>query len=301
MLADTDDGGVLLTLPFSFQFYGQTYTTVCASSNGLLTFVSAAACGTAVDFANTDLSVAGPPGDPAAIMPFWSDLTFQVPGGGAVYYKASGASPNRQFIVQWQNAYPQGSANPVTFQVILSESGNSVLFQYKTVNLGAGNAASQGASATVGIRDAGGLTTNRQIAWSYNAAVLTDSSAILFAPPSGQTSVNTVTTVPAGLTVSIDGVPYATPKVVTWAVGSTHMLAVATPQGSGSTRQSFANWSMGGAASASVTAQAGGATYTANFTTEYQLTINVLPVGAGTVTARAGMRRGRQRPSRPAT
>ena len=116
VLADTDDGAVLLSLPFSFQYYGQPYTTVCASSNGLLTFVAAANCGSSVDFANTDLSVAGPPGDVAAIMPYWSDLTFQVPGGGAVYYRTAGTSPNRQFIVQWQNAYPQGSANPVTLR-----------------------------------------------------------------------------------------------------------------------------------------------------------------------------------------
>ena len=105
VLADTDDGAALLTLPFGFQFYGHVYTTVCVSANGLLTFVApGAACGSAVDFANADLSVAGPPGDAPAIMPLWSDLTFQVPGAGAVYYQTFGTAGSRRFIVQWNHA-----------------------------------------------------------------------------------------------------------------------------------------------------------------------------------------------------
>ena len=152
------------------------------------------------------------------------------------------------------------------------------------MNLGAGNAASLGAAATVGVRDAGGLAGNRQIAWSYDAPVLSDSSAILFAPPATtQTSVNTITTVPAGLTVSIDGVASTTPKVVSWTVGTSHSLAVSSPQVLGGVRATFAAWSTGSGPSVNVVAQTGGATYTATFTSEYQLTTSVLPVGAGTV------------------
>src|SRR4051812_25369866 len=40
VLAGTDDGVALLTLPFPFQFYGHSYTLLCASANGLLTFVA---------------------------------------------------------------------------------------------------------------------------------------------------------------------------------------------------------------------------------------------------------------------
>src|SRR5882757_7503273 len=108
VLADTDDGAAFLTIPFSFQFYGQTYTSVCTGTNGLLTFVAnAAACGSALDFANTDLTVAGPPGNSPAILPFWTDLTFQVPGAGSLYYQTIGTIGSRKFIVQWNNAYPQ--------------------------------------------------------------------------------------------------------------------------------------------------------------------------------------------------
>ena len=39
VLGGTDDALAPLTLPFAFVFYGQSYTVVCASSNGALYFV----------------------------------------------------------------------------------------------------------------------------------------------------------------------------------------------------------------------------------------------------------------------
>jgi hypothetical protein len=181
ILAGSDDGTATLTLPFAFQFYGQGYTLVCVSANGAVYFVpSDAACVGLNDFANTDLSVVGPPTDPPAVLPLWSDLTFQVAGAGAVYYQTLGSSPNRRFVVQWNNAYPQGSQNPVTFQVILSEGSNAILFQYKTVALGAGNRASNGGEATIGIRNRQAVTTQQQVAWSFGVPVLADNTALLF-------------------------------------------------------------------------------------------------------------------------
>lgn len=181
ILSGTDDGAAALTLPFAFRFYGRPYTLVCVSANGAIYFVATDAACTplANDFANTDLSLAGVPDDLPALLPLWSDLTFQVPGGGAVFYQTVGSAGNRKFIVQWNNAYPQGSPNPVTFQAILSEGG-SITFQYKTVDLGHGNAASNGSQASVGIRNAHGLTDEQQIAWSYNVPVIHDNSALLF-------------------------------------------------------------------------------------------------------------------------
>jgi hypothetical protein len=185
-LANTDDEVTALTLPFSFQFYGQSYTMVCASTNGLIWFVaSAAACVESGTASNLDLTVAGAPGNPPAIMAYWTDLTFETPGAGSLYYQTQGAVGSRKFIVEWSNAYnlAQGlSPNPVTFQVVLYETSNQILFQYKTVNLGSGDPAAQGAQATVGITDANGFTNNREIQWSYDASVLSDGTAMLFAP-----------------------------------------------------------------------------------------------------------------------
>src|SRR5262245_9985887 len=57
VLAGIGDGVAPLTLPFTFQFYGRPYTSICARSNGALYFVSAAiACVGFTDCANIDLT-----------------------------------------------------------------------------------------------------------------------------------------------------------------------------------------------------------------------------------------------------
>ena len=293
VLANTDDGVALVTLPFPFVFYGTSYTMVCASSNGLVTFVtSAAGCTTSNDFANTDLTQAGPPGaasaptDPPAMLPYWMDLSFQVPGADALYYQAQGTAGSRKFILQWNNTFPAASPNPVTFEVILYEGSNKILFQYATVNLGAGNAASNGKLATIGIRNSNGIATGQQTEWSYGAAVLDNSTAILFTPPGGsQTSVNLVTTNIPGMQVTVDGVAYAAPKQVVWTPGTQHTLAAAAQQSGPGMRQIFTAWNPGGnTPSVTVTAQDTGTTYTATYRTQYQLTTAVSPVGSGTLT-----------------
>lgn len=182
LLAGTDDGTAVLTLPFAVPFYGQPYSLACVSTNGALYLVaSAGECsGFEGDFANTDLTVAPVPNDRPAILPLWSDLTFQVPGAGSVLYQTLGAAPSRRFVVQWNDAYPQGSANPVTFQVVLTEGSGAVLVQYQTVDLGAGNPAHHGALATIGIRNAGGMATKQQLQWSYCVPVIHDKTALLF-------------------------------------------------------------------------------------------------------------------------
>jgi hypothetical protein len=172
---------VALTLPFTFRFYSQPYTVACVSANGALYFVaSASSCNGFSDFANTDLSSTIVPGDLPAILPYWSDLTFDQPGAGAVYYGTVGAAPARRFVVQWNNAFPQGSPNPVTFQTVLTEGANAVLFQYKNVALGPANPARNAGQATVGVRNTGAPANQQQIAWSYNAPVVAEESALEF-------------------------------------------------------------------------------------------------------------------------
>ena len=202
VLAGTDDGVAALTLPFPFTFYGQSYSLACVSSNGALYFITAAAsCSGVNDIGNVDLALTTP-NDWPALFPFWSDLTFQAPGAGAVFYQTGGAAGNRRCVVQWNNAMPVESANPVTFEIVLSEGTNAVLFQYKTVLLGAGNPASGGAEATVGVRNTAGGAANQQIEWSFNAPVLHDSSALLFS----RSATPTVTV--SNATVTFDGNPH---------------------------------------------------------------------------------------------
>jgi hypothetical protein len=227
VLSGTDDGTAPLTIPFVFQFYGEPYTMVCVSSNGILYFIaSSSACSGLVDFVNTDITANPTPGNLPAVMPFWMDLTFQVPGGGSVYYETLGTVGQRRFIVQWNNAYPLGSPNPVTFQLLLSEGSNAILFQYLTTTLGSGNPANNGQLATIGITSGTSAnpaavaahatnskenptpktTTGRRIIqYSYSGAVAPSKTAILFIASASTTCASDVT---AQITVKRGGFTY---------------------------------------------------------------------------------------------
>ena len=99
----------------------------------------------------------------------------------------------------------------------------------------------------------------------------------------------TIQTSPAGLQFTIDGGSAETaPQTVSLTQG-THTLAVAvvqTPAGTpAGTQYAFSQWSDSGAASHTITVGSTAATYTATFTTQYQLTTAVSPAGAGSVAA----------------
>jgi hypothetical protein len=190
ILAGTDDATAVLGLPFPFRFYGTPYSLACVSSNGALYFITdpTQCSGLEADFANVDITAAAVPQDRPAMLPFWTDLTFQVAGGGSVFYQTVGAAPARRFIVQWHNAYPQGSASPVTFQAVLSEQGDRILYQYRSVSLASSDPARNGGRATVGIRTTESPGNNKQLAWSFNAPVLNNDTAIAFSAAAGDTA-----------------------------------------------------------------------------------------------------------------
>jgi hypothetical protein len=86
----------------------------------------------------------------------------------------------------------------------------------------------------------------------------------------------TIQTNPVGRSISIDGAPaVTTTQVVNWTPGSSHTIATTSPQAASTGSQfAWSNWSDGGAISHNVTAPAVSTTYTANFTTQFQLTMN---------------------------
>jgi len=99
----------------------------------------------------------------------------------------------------------------------------------------------------------------------------------------------TIQTNPAGLQFTVDGgAAQSAPQTLSLTAGS-HTLAVAATQaGAAGTQYVFSAWSDSGAASHTITVGAAAATYTASFTTQYQLTMAVSPAGSGTVTPSSG-------------
>jgi uncharacterized repeat protein (TIGR02543 family) len=98
-----------------------------------------------------------------------------------------------------------------------------------------------------------------------------------------------VQTTPVDLKISATGIGISASQLAPLSAqapeGSTVTLGATSPQPGGTgTRYVFANWSDGGAQRHSIALPSAGATYTANFTTQYQLSRVVNPAGSGTVT-----------------
>ena len=98
----------------------------------------------------------------------------------------------------------------------------------------------------------------------------------------------TVQTSPAGLTFSVDGTTYTSAQMFSWQLGSSHTIATTSPQDGGTgVRYVWSNWSGGGAISHTV-APTTNRTYTANFNTQYYLTMT--HGTGGTVSPASGWR-----------
>jgi len=88
----------------------------------------------------------------------------------------------------------------------------------------------------------------------------------------------TVQTNPAGRSFTVDGTTYSTTQTFSWIPASSHTISTTTPQSGGAGVQYvWSNWSDGGAISHNVS-PASNTTYTANFATQFFLTMNA---GAG--------------------
>jgi len=177
-----------IDIGFSFKFYENTYSKVYISTNGLLTF------GSGGSYARNEYipHVTAPNN---VIAPLWDDLALQVesvPTVGKIYYKLSGSSPNRIFVVQWQDVILRvGEGGTLTFQALLYENGD-IKFQYQTLNGSTGE-------ATIGIEDADGIDG---LLFAYNSAGPSEGQAILFQRPAPGARVKFLPTYQGAFSIS---------------------------------------------------------------------------------------------------
>ncbi|GHN02106.1 hypothetical protein WSM22_35950 [Cytophagales bacterium WSM2-2] len=120
-----DDDVISNTIPigFTFNYYGQAYTQLKASSNGFISFDPAASSNNSNNIgSSSSLKV---------IAPLWDDL-----GGlttGAASYNVTGTAPNQIFTFEWLN-WKWGFSAPaavISFQVKLYEGSNTIEFIYR--------------------------------------------------------------------------------------------------------------------------------------------------------------------------
>lgn len=139
-LSTTADDAISTSFPigFNFAYGGVTYTSLRASSNGLLTF-NATGTSTAANNLATTTAAARP-----ALAPLWDDMACTV----GVNYKLSGSAPNRTLTVEWLNMkWNYSATGPViSFQVILYETSNIIDFIYRQESVAYNAGFSGGAS-----------------------------------------------------------------------------------------------------------------------------------------------------------
>jgi len=98
----------------------------------------------------------------------------------------------------------------------------------------------------------------------------------------------TIQTNPPGLQFSLDGTLQTAPQSLNLSSGQ-HTIAVANTQaGSPGTQYVYSSWSDGGGISHPITVGNSAATYTANFTTQYQLSLAASPAAGGLVSPAGG-------------
>jgi hypothetical protein len=126
----------------------------------------------------------------AIIAPLWEDLALrwdELQTPGQIYFKSGGESPNKYFIIQWNNVYRLGNETALTFQVKLLESGD-IIFRYK-------NLTDIIANIPIGIEDSDGVDG---IQYLYNLNELTSGKSIYITRPADGARVKVIPTFQGG-------------------------------------------------------------------------------------------------------
>ncbi len=156
ILTNVDDSSANVSLNGStIGFYGQSYSSLSVSSNGLITFG-----GSNTSFTNGDLTDTP---SQATVAPLWDDWVTNDTTSDQVLYAfrdTDGQPGDDELIVEWNqvNAYSSSGPTNVTFQAVFElnpASGVSrITFNYLDLGVGGAN------SATVGIKGAGTQSTS---------------------------------------------------------------------------------------------------------------------------------------------
>jgi len=168
-----------VAIPFTFNYYGNTVTSLRASANGLVTFSNA----TNLPNDNNDL--------PSSLLPdstiacFWDAFTSAPPTNtnDLVVWKIAGTAPNRQLWVKWVS-YELGAPSiaNATFACVLEETTNKI---YLVEGQFAVSAATPTITTTAGLQlsqTTANQYLNQFISRTANVVAFTDNNFITFTP-----------------------------------------------------------------------------------------------------------------------
>ena len=160
-----DDASAVANIGFSFNFFGNLYSQVNVSTNGLLSFN-----GVNTDWVNQDLTTSVTSGDLPSIAGYWDDLVLyqSIPNAG-IFVQTTGTTGNRVFTVQWHKAGfidDPTDGSGLEYEIQLFEATGRILMQYQSTS-GAVTQA-DAASATIGIRNTGAPANGQVLQWLAN-------------------------------------------------------------------------------------------------------------------------------------
>jgi len=235
-----DDDYTVASIGFPFTFYGLTADSLTVSNNGGMLFDQATGTNGRTGYLSPNTRtlpdrLLGP-----AILPYWDDLQQDyLDGIGNVFVETDGTAPNRRFIVEWFNLPVNvlGGGFNITFEAILFEGSNQILFQYLDVDC-SNATCDDGAAATIGLND----DATHAILYSYREATVDSGSAILFSPtvPNAYTA-NAQATLDVGAPViTVDPTSFA--KTVSAGASTTDTLTI------GNTGNRALTWNVGSVA-----------------------------------------------------
>jgi hypothetical protein len=142
VLPGVDDSTAMLSVPFAFRFWARNIaagTLVGVSSNGTLQLN-----GTPLTALSGSIPSASTPN--GLIAAYWRDLQT---GTAGVCSGVFGTAPNRQWVVQWTGARHYLGSENLNFEIVISETTNTIDLVYSTMT--------GSASCTVGVESDDGM------------------------------------------------------------------------------------------------------------------------------------------------
>ena len=168
-VADTDSYHGPYNIGFSFNYKGNDYSRIWASTGGFISFTALA---DNYESANNDSipNINLPNNILAAAWDYLNQDTLNTISD--IYYRTIGTAPYRKFVIEWYDFDSELTTGNYSFQIVLYETTNLIVFNY-------GDLTNNGLdSATVGIEDSLG---NDGLLFANNSSpAVQDSMSILF-------------------------------------------------------------------------------------------------------------------------
>jgi hypothetical protein len=138
--SNTDDNSVLVTLPFNFVYYGNSYGVLIVCTNGFVspdTFRYDMGGHYWADFFNWPIP--DPCNCRAQISPFWDDLQVSTTGNNGVFTWSD--TTLHRFVIEWSHATHRNTGAIETFEIVIYDpayyptlTGDSeILYQYSAI------------------------------------------------------------------------------------------------------------------------------------------------------------------------